>query len=69
MSKESFDNLASKATAGSTTVMAVVVMFAYNNLQAIERKMDDNIRQTSTLIDRLEKRIEQIEKRIEKGER
>lgn len=69
MSKEAIDNIASKATAGSTTVMAVVVMFAYNNLQAIERKMDDHIRQTSTLIERLEKRIEQIEKRIERSER
>ena len=64
MSKETIDNLANKATAGSTTALLAVAFFAWQNLSDIKTQLATHIEQTNRLIHKLEERIDNLERRF-----
>jgi hypothetical protein len=64
MSKETFNDLASKATAGGTSFLAIIGFLAWQELSSIKTSLATHIAQTNTLIQRLETRIENLEKRV-----
>ena len=64
MSKETINDIASKATAGGTSFLAIIGFLAWQELSSIKTQLATHISQTNTLIQRLEQRIENLEKRF-----
>lgn len=64
MSKESINDLASKATAGSTSILAIVGIMAWQQLTDIKTDLKNHIQQTSVLIQEIKARVETLERKV-----
>lgn len=64
MSKESINDIASKATAGSTSILAVVGIMAWQQLSDIKADLKNHIQQTTVLIQELKTRVETLERKV-----
>ncbi len=64
MSKESINDLASKATAGSTSVLAIVGIMAWQQLADIKNDLKNHIQQTAVLIHEIKARVETLERKV-----
>lgn len=68
MSKESINDIASKATAGSTSVLAIVGIMAWQQLTDIKTDLKNHIQQTTVLIQEIKARVETLERKVGKFE-
>ena len=64
MSKETINDIASKATATSSTAMLAAVLYFGSQISDIKSQLSVHIQQTQVLIQKLETRIENLEKRV-----
>jgi type II secretory pathway component PulJ len=64
MSKESINDIASKATAGSTSILAIVGIMAWQQLTDIKTDLKNHIQQTTVLIQELKSRVETLERKV-----
>ena len=64
MSKESINELANKATAGSTSILAIVGIMAWQQLSDIKADLKNHIQQTTVLIQEIKARVETLERKV-----
>ena len=64
MSKETLNDIASKATATSSTAMLAAIVWVGSQISDIKTQLATHIQQTQVLIQKLETRIENLERRV-----